>query len=547
MPPIANDDQLVTDEDVDAAINVLTNDVDPMLGSLSVITLGRLPEHGMATFLNNGRVVYRPNDNFFGTDSFTYVVQNIGELRSTATVHVNVRSVNDPTLISAPTTASVNEDETITFSQANDNAIAISDVDIGTEYLEVQLTFTGGSIHLGSTTGLVGDQKDNVNTFVGQLSAVNGALEGLTFTPDHDYFGPAALEIRVKDLSLGAGDPTAIDRHTVSITVQSVNDPPVARNDQFFSEEDDFLNGNLLLDNGEGPDFDVDGDALLVASTPAIPPSHGQLKLVPDGSFTYLPDPNYHGSDSFEYSVSDPDGATATAMVMIDVAAINDAPVNDVPVELTAYEDVPLPIAGISVSDVDVAEGNGLVKVRLAVGRGTLRINPTVPGGLTAEQIHGSQTSTIVLSGTPEAINVTMSASDGLTYVPALNFHGIDKLRVETGDLGNFGAPGPLGDVDTVVITVLSAEQQITNLSSTIYDLVVLEQISQGNGKSLIVKLANVQSRLQKGPVQAAINMLNAFQQEVESLLEDEAISTETATLLSDAVERILAGLELDE
>jgi len=227
LPPFANNDFVTTLEDTDVAVNVLENDFDPMLGPLSVLTLGSLPQHGLATFHPNGRVMYRPDDNFYGTDVFTYVAENIGGEKATAAVFVTVLPVNDPVLIEAPESGFTNEDEPLVFSAAAGNGITISDVDIGNSTLEVELTVTAGTLRLGDVTGTTGDQKEIVTTLRGSLEAVNGALDGLTLTPDEDYNGPATINIRATDLYAAADDPAGTDTHTLQIAVLPLNDAPI--------------------------------------------------------------------------------------------------------------------------------------------------------------------------------------------------------------------------------------------------------------------------------------------------------------------------------
>jgi hypothetical protein len=66
---------------------------------------------------------------------------------------------------------------------------------------------------------------------------------------------------------------------------------------------------------------DVDGDTVTASLLTA--PAHGQLALAADGSFTYTPDADYAGPDSFLYKVTDPDGALDVGAVTLDV--VNDA------------------------------------------------------------------------------------------------------------------------------------------------------------------------------------------------------------------------------
>src|SRR4051794_17309141 len=71
-------------------------------------------------------------------------------------------------------------------------------------------------------------------------------------------------------------------------------------------------------------DVDVDGDVLTV--TAASDPPHGTVTVNPNGSLSYVPDPNYNGPDSFTYTISDGHGGTDAATVRITVTPVNDAP-----------------------------------------------------------------------------------------------------------------------------------------------------------------------------------------------------------------------------
>ena len=97
--------------------------------------------------------------------------------------------------------------------------------------------------------------------------ALSGAPPNVTYTPDADYNGPDAFDFQVEDPS------GATDTATVTITVTPVNDPPVAQDDAFTTDEDVQLAGNVLADNGSGIDADVDGDALAVNTTPVTAPT----------------------------------------------------------------------------------------------------------------------------------------------------------------------------------------------------------------------------------------------------------------------------------
>jgi hypothetical protein len=132
-----------------------------------------------------------------------------------------------------PGPQSINEDGVLTFSTGNGNAISVFDLDVdeGNGLLQITLTATHGVLTLGGTTGLsftVGDgSADATMTFTGTTAQVNAALQGLGFTSDADYNGPATVTITTNDLgNAGLGGPLS-DTDTVNITVNPVNDAPI--------------------------------------------------------------------------------------------------------------------------------------------------------------------------------------------------------------------------------------------------------------------------------------------------------------------------------
>src|SRR2546429_470587 len=114
---------------------------------------------------------------------------------------------------------------------------------------------------------------------------------------------------------------------------------PVAVNDSYTTAEDTTL--DVAAAGVLANDSDVDGDslsALLVSQ-----PTHGTLTLNSDGSFSYTPAANYHGTDSFTYKANDGQADSGIATVNIAITAVNDAPVavND---SYTTAEDTQLAV-----------------------------------------------------------------------------------------------------------------------------------------------------------------------------------------------------------
>ncbi len=92
---------------------------------------------------------------------------------------------------------------------------------------------------------------------------------------------------------------SAVDLNFESITITEMNNPPVAADDAYTVDEDDVLSGYNVLAN----DTDIDGDPLTAILENGV--AHGTLSLQTDGTFTYTPDANFHGTDSFTYKAYD--------------------------------------------------------------------------------------------------------------------------------------------------------------------------------------------------------------------------------------------------
>ncbi|MDM0107949.1 VCBS domain-containing protein [Variovorax sp. J22R24] len=124
-------------------------------------------------------------------------------------------------------------------------------------------------------------------------------------------------------------------------------------------------------------------------------------------------------------------GESATAAANAGYVEQNDAPENHLPaVAPSGLEDVALPIAGLSVTDVDAA--GGTLDITLSVLHGTLSLTG-VPPGVTAT---GSATGTLRLSGNLAALNLALA---NLQYLGNLDYNGTDTLTILTNDRGNTG------------------------------------------------------------------------------------------------------------
>jgi VCBS repeat-containing protein len=244
---------------------------------------------------------------------------------------------------------------------------------------------TAKSVTLGAN-----DVDGNSLTYSIVTGPTHGTLSGTganqTYTPAADYNGPDSFTFKAND---GTTDSNTA---TVSITVNAVNDAPVAKNDSYNTNEDTQLQVAApgVLTN------DTDVDSANLTAVQVSGPSHGTLTLNADGSFTYKPNLDYNGTDSFTYKVCDQGGPAlcSTATVRISVSPMPDA----CTIRGTSKDDV---LRGTDRRDVicggggnDTIRGlDGNDQIRGGVGNDTLyggAGNDTLYGGDGRDELYGN-------------------------------------------------------------------------------------------------------------------------------------------------------------
>ena len=184
------------------------------------------------------------------------------------------------------------------------------------------------TVPVGTTANLY----DGTGTLAGQLSI--GTEGALTFSPAPDYNG--AIEGITYTVSDGHG---GTDTASIAITVNPVNDAPVAVDDAATTDEDTPVTIDVVAN-----DYDVDGTVVPSTVTVVSGPAYGSVTNNGDGSITYSPNPNYFGADSFTYTVQDDDGATSNvATVTVTVLLVNEPPVAE-DGSYTTAKGTPIPV-----------------------------------------------------------------------------------------------------------------------------------------------------------------------------------------------------------
>ena len=142
-----------------------------------------------------------------------------------------------------------------------------------------------------------------------------GTEPNLIYTPNPNFYGSDSFTFKVND---GTADSALA---TVSITVSSINDPPMADDDTAETQEDMPIVRIDVLAN----DTDVDDDSLKIITV--TQGKNGSVTINPDSTLAYSPHAKFYGSDVFTYTISDDKGLTDTAKVNVKVKMVNDAPV----------------------------------------------------------------------------------------------------------------------------------------------------------------------------------------------------------------------------
>jgi len=203
-----------------------------------------------------------------------------------------------------------------------------------------------------------------------------------------------------------------------TLTIIDDDETPIANADTYEVDEDNVLTVAApgVLEN----DTDADGDTLTAEKVTDPDPAKGTLTFNADGSFTYTPNANFFGTDTFTYKASDGTNESGVATVTITINSVNDAPVaNDD--TLTIVQNTTRPV-NVLANDTDV-DGDALSV-----------------DAVTTEPANG----TVAISGDRQAIN----------YTPNPGYLGQDSFEYRVCDNG---AP-PACDTATVTVNVIEGK-----------------------------------------------------------------------------------------
>jgi hypothetical protein len=211
------------------------------------------------------------------------------------------------------------------------------------------------------------------------------------YLPDPDFVGEDGFTYQTSDREL------ASNVASVTLTVMSTNVPPIAYGDAFVASQAEAIEVPApgVLEN------DIDDDGQPIHALLETEASHGSLDFARDGSFRYVPEPDFNGEDQFTYRASDGESTSEVATVTITVAPANSPPVaTDDFYEVEEDETLDVSAPGIIENDLD-ADGQPL---QVLLGE---------------EPLFGS---------------LTISEDGSFDYAPSADFNGEDQFTYRLSD-----------------------------------------------------------------------------------------------------------------
>jgi hypothetical protein len=288
------------------------------------------------------------------------------------------------------------------------------------------------------------------------------------YTPKPNFNGTDSFTYRANDGS--ANTHVA----TVFITVQSVNDPPVAKDGTYSTDQNTML--TVAAPGVLGNDSDIDGDALTASLDDDI--GNGTIALQPDGSFTYSPDIGFFGTDSCTYSACDNRGLCDTATATFTV--------------LKVRPDINLNPPSLNFGTVIISNGKVLTGQIKNQGKDDLEVTNTYPCAPTSSEFTTSPTAPFtVAQGGSQTLTVTYTPVDEGEDNGCLVIESNDPGK-DTVELNLAGIGAELVDLDVQSFKVID-KVKLSNLEPIKIELIV-QNLSSANGSARRATVVGVQN-----------------------------------------------------
>jgi hypothetical protein len=388
IPPTGVDDSYTMNEDqVDGLIadddinsdgfpnndGVLANDIYPDLKLLTATIVTPPANAKSFNFSSNGTFTYVPNDDFFGTDTFVYLVSDgVLDSLTLATATITVRPVNDAP-IAGPLQFAIDEDVELTIDQQQIFAVSAP----------------GPANESGQSMTII--EVDPISANNGTVRFSNGKI---TYQPSVDFAGVDTFTYRIIDNGVTGVIPDPLEAiGTITITVREKNDVPTTTSKRLQTNEDTSVSisiTNLISGDLVGPPDEQATQTLFFNGVAATSAQGGTVTVVGNRVF-YTPPKDYNGVDTFTYTVID-DGTSGgvfdpqigTGTVTVTVFPVNDAPIVTAPFgTITMLEDAAeraLPLSSYFF-DADVAFNGDVLTYKVISNTNPDLIEPSFGNG----------------------------------------------------------------------------------------------------------------------------------------------------------------------
>jgi len=272
-PPVVGDLSAETLRNQPVDIDVLNEASDPDGDELNIAAFNQ-PQNGTVT-QSGDALRYQPDDQFVGSDSFTFTITDGRGGEASAVVTVMVQSDNEPPIVGD-----------LSAETLRNRPV---DIDVLAE---------------------ASDPDDDELTIAAFVQPGNGTVtrsgDVLRYQPDSEFVGSDSFMFTISD---GRGG-----RSTGSVVVDVVftNRAPVANPDGATTTVGEAVTVNVLAN-----DFDPDGDPIEIVDVVQWYGRSAEATVNGDGTITFQVSGWCHGRAYFRYTISDPFGATAKANVTI--------------------------------------------------------------------------------------------------------------------------------------------------------------------------------------------------------------------------------------
>ncbi|QDU10247.1 VCBS domain-containing protein [Gimesia aquarii] len=465
-------------EDVTITINGLNDDASIGGDNAGDMTEDEAGDSGTLTItdVDDGEDVFVTQSSTVGTHG-TFSIDAAGNWTYTRTADLNALNAGDQVTDTFTVTSSdgtATEDVTITINGLNDPPVAEADA-----FTTDEDTSTGGDLFADNGSGVDSDPDSSASFTITEVNGVSGNVNSpiilasgatLTVNTDGTFTYDPSSSSQFNALAAGAQDTDSFaytiddglsgtDTATVTITINGVNDPPVAEADAFTTDEDTSTGGDLFADNGSGVDSDPDNGASFTitevngvsgdVNNPIILGSGATLTVNANGTFTYDPSSSSQfnaladgeqDTDSFTYTIDDGLSGTDVATVTITINGVNDP--------VTAQDDA-VTTSKNNTINIDVTADNGN-------GPDT---DPDTNDILSVTHIADSSiTTTPIITNVPFQLTsgalLTLNVDGTLTYDPNGQFNGLTLPTDTAEDTFTYTIDDGNGSTNTAIVTV---------------------------------------------------------------------------------------------